>query len=477
MAVLLALYGLVCRVAPSHSKALLVLASLFFYGFWIPKYLLLLGASLAFNYWLSATLTTPGASALKRRALWAGVAINLSLIAYYKYFDLLLSGVNGVFALELPLQHVVLPIGISFFTFQQIAYLVDVAEGKTSRASALDYVFIIVFFPHLIAGPVVLQEHLLPQVRAKRDWALRADQVVLGLALFSLGLFKKTVLADSMSRHVDAIFITAQHTPPGTLDAWLAAVGYAFQIYFDFSGYSDMAVGLAFLWGFRLPMNFYSPYKADSIIEFWRRWHISLSSFLRDYLYIRLGGNRHGFARTMAALMATMLLGGLWHGAGLQFLVWGGLHGALLVANHCWRRAGAPTLPRPLGVALTFGAVCVAWLYFRAGSLEEANQFALALFGFGATESFTPTTRGIVTFAWAYALIIWGLPNTVQVFARHSLFLPSKAFADALAKAAAAPRRWWHHEFSRSWALLTAVIFTIGWFAISNLSPFLYFQF
>ena len=474
MLVLLAVYGLVSRFAPRHCKALLVVASLVFYGFWIPKYLILLGLSLGFNYAVSAGLTAPGDNPRKRWLLRIGVATNLSLIAYYKYLDLLIGGVNGLFELSLPLQQIVLPIGISFFTFQQIAYLVDVAEGKTTRASPLDYVFIIVFFPHLIAGPVVLQEHLLPQVRAKHDWRLRADQVGLGLALFSLGLFKKTVLADNIGRYADAIFITAQTTAVGTLDAWMGAIAYSFQIYFDFSGYSDMAVGLAFLWGLRLPMNFYSPYKADSIIEFWRRWHISLSSFLRDYLYIRLGGNRHGFPRTMMALLATMLLGGLWHGAGLQFLVWGGLHGAYLVINHCWRRFGGPALPKLLGVLLTYVAVCIAWLYFRAGSVAEANQFVAAMAGMGAAESFTPTSRGVVTFVWLYFLIAWALPNTVQLFAAHHVFLPSRAFAKALD---AAPATIWSYRFTRAWAALTALLFTIGWFAISNLSPFLYFQF
>lgn len=472
MLVLLALYGLVSRFAPRHSKSLLIVASLVFYGFWIPQYLLLFGMSLAFNYLLSGGLV--GEHRHKRTLLFVGVAANLALIGYYKYLDLLIGGVNGVFDLSLPLQQIVLPIGISFFTFQQIGYLVDVAEGKTERPSPADYVFFIAFFPQLIAGPIVQQGDFLPQVHAKKDWRLRADHVGLGLALFSLGLFKKTVLADNIGRYSDAIFITAQNTPVGTLDAWMAALGYSFQIYFDFSGYSDMAAGLAFLWGFRMPLNFFSPYKADSIIEFWRRWHISLSVFLRDYLYIRLGGNRHGFPRTMAALMLTMLLGGLWHGAGWQFLIWGGLHGLFLVINHCWRRAGAPALPRVLGVLLTYGAVCVAWIYFRAGSIDEANRFVAALFGFGAEQSFTPTSRGIVTFVWLYFILVWALPNSVQLFARHHIYLPSKAFAPAMQ---AASQARFSYQLTPAWAACTALMFTIGWFAISNLSPFLYFQF
>ena len=356
MLVLLAVYAGVTRWAPQHAKLTLVLASLLFYGWTMPVFLVLLGLSLAFNYVVSMGLDGREQTTRKRWLLWIGVGTNLSLIAYYKYFNLLLSGLNVAAGLSLPMQDILLPIGISFFTFQQIAYLVDVAEGKTTRASVLDYVFIIVFFPHLIAGPVVLQEHLLPQVREKTEkaaWSLKADHVALGLALFSMGLFKKTVLADNVGRYADFLFSAAHRGDAiGTLDAWMGTIAYSFQIYFDFSGYSDMAVGLAFLFGFRLPMNFFSPYKAHNIIEFWRRWHISLSSFLRDYLYIRLGGSRHGFARTMAALMATMLLGGLWHGAGLQYLVWGGLHGLYLVLNHTWRRihrrvGRAPALVAP----------------------------------------------------------------------------------------------------------------------------------
>lgn len=474
MLALLALYGLVSRLAPRHCKALLIVASLVFYGFWIPKYLILLGLSLAFNYAVSSGLTAPGETWRKRWLLRIGVLANLALIGYYKYFDLLLTGVNGLFELSLPLQHIVLPIGISFFTFQQIGYLIDIAERKTERPPLADYTLFIVFFPQLIAGPIVHQAEFLPQLRAKTDWRLRADHVGLGLALFSFGLFKKTVLADNIARYADAIFITAQSTPVGMLDAWMGAIAYSFQIYFDFSGYSDMAVGLAFLWGFRLPMNFYSPYKAGSIIEFWRRWHITLSSFLRDYLYIRLGGNRHGFPRTMAALLITMLLGGLWHGAGLQFIVWGGLHGLYLVLNHCWRRWGGFALPQLLGVPLTFAAVCVAWIYFRAGSLAEANQFVAAMFGLGAAESFTPTSRGVVTFVWLYFLIAWAMPNTVQIFAAHQMVLPSKAFATQLDTK---PQSRLRYRFTPAWAAITAITFTIGWFAISNLSPFLYFQF
>lgn len=480
MLVLLVLYGLVSRWAPRQCKLLLVAASVFFYGFWIPKYLILLALSLAFNFMVSGGLEGQNAWARKRWLLWIGVGANLALIGYYKYLDLLIIGVNGLFELDFALQQIVLPIGISFFTFQQIGYLIDVAEGKTERPALLDYVFFIAFFPQLIAGPIVQQSHFLPQVHAKVEWRLRADHVGIGLALFSMGLFKKTVLADNAGRYSDAIFITAQQgTAPGTLDAWLAAVGYSFQIYFDFSGYSDMAAGLAFLWGFRMPLNFWSPYKAHNIIEFWRRWHISLSTFLRDYLYIRLGGNRHGFPRTMAALLATMLLGGLWHGAGLQFIVWGGLHGLFLVVNHCWRRLAsgrhgeATGWRRWAGVLLTYICVCVAWIYFRAVDLEQANQFVQAMLGLGAQESFTPTSRGLITFVWLYFLTAWFLPNSAQLFARHQVYLPNKVFGAAMERSALG----FGYGFSAGWAMLTALTFTIGWFAISNLSPFLYFQF
>ncbi len=480
MLVLLAVYAGVTRWAPQHAKLTLVLASLLFYGWTIPAYLVLLGLSLAFNYAVSAGLAGPQPESRRRTLLFLGVAANLALIGYYKYLDLFIGGLNGAFDFGLPLQDIVLPIGISFFTFQQIGYLVDVAEGKTERPAAIDYVFFIAFFPQLIAGPIVQQSHFLPQVHAKQDWRLRADHVGLGLALFAMGLFKKTVLADNIGRYADTLFQVAKSgAPVGTLDAWMGAIGYSFQIYFDFSGYSDMAAGLAFLWGFRMPLNFFSPYKAHNIIEFWRRWHISLSSFLRDYLYIRLGGNRHGFPRTMAALMATMLLGGLWHGAGVQYIVWGGLHGLYLVVNHSWRRlTGAGDAPLPwwrhaLGVLLTYAAVCVAWVYFRASDVSEANRIVAALFGFGAPESFTPTSRGIVTFVWLYFLIAWALPNTVQLFARHHIYLPNKAFAGAMARAADG----WGYRLTRGWALITALTFTVGWFAISNLSPFLYFQF
>ena len=311
-----------------------------------------------------------------------------------------------------------LPIGISFFTFTQIAFLVDTYRGAADRPSRLHYALFVTFFPHLVAGPILHHREIMPQFAGRR--AFRADLagIATGLSWFVAGLIKKVLLADGIASHANRVFDAAAGAAPGTAEAWLGALSYTMQLYFDFSGYSDMAIGLALMMGITFPLNFFSPYQAGSLIEFWRRWHMTLSRFLRDYLYIPLGGNRHGAARRLLNLLVTMLLGGLWHGAAWTFVLWGGLHGAGLVANHLWRnvagRAGL-RLPGWLGWALTFAAVVLAWVPFRAESLPVALRLwgAMLLPRAGAA----PDWAG---WAWVAALsaVALLLPNTAQIFGR-----------------------------------------------------------
>ena len=517
LVLVLAGYGLIARWREPWAKHFLTAASLVFYGFWIPAYLLLLMGSVLVNYALAGRIrhhlpADPAAPAAKAwRWMALGVALNLGLIGYYKYLDFFITSLNWGLGLKLPLQHILLPIGISFITFQKISFLVDTYHRKVGQVPFADFLFFIAFFPQLIAGPIVTQADFLPQMRERRSaqrpegrsWRLDPWHVAIGLAIFSAGLFKKTILADQVAPYADHVFNTAaQGLPLGLLDAWVGATSYSFQIYFDFSGYSDMAIGLAFLFGFRLPINFFSPYKAASIREFWRRWHISLSSFLRDYLYISLGGSRHGWWRTLLALMATMTLGGLWHGANITFVVWGMLHGALLVVNHAWAKAGidvsawlggrswlARSLRHLIAVVITWVLVTFIWVFFRANDLATALGIVKAMLGLTTHVSFTPTTYGVVTFIWLYFLLAWLLPNTAQIFQRFEAYLHAGRYIGGpvggqvggavggpdSASAARAPG--WAYKLNAGWAVLAALSFSIAWFALSNLSPFIYFQF
>src|SRR3954449_4252840 len=382
-------YAVARRVSPRCGIWALAFASLIFYGAWKPVYLLLLLASIGVNFWLGLKME----DLARRRSFGTlGVALNLALLWYFKYTNFLFESFTSLTGTPLPFVNVILPLGISFFTFQQIAYLVDVMRGAKVERDIVSYTLFVSFFPHLIAGPLVHHAEMIPQFKRART-GRSAVLAARGLAMFAAGLFKKVVIADNLAQFVTPVFA---HLDAGggvsTQWAWLSTLAYTLQIYFDFSGYSDMAVGLALLFGIRLPVNFRSPYKALSIIEFWRRWHITLSRFLRDYLYIPLGGNRLGEIRRYQNLLVTMLLGGFCHGSAWNFVIWGGLHGMYLCINHLWHRRrgeGATRSPatKLASWAITFFAVVIAWVFFRAKTLGGAWQMLGSLFGFASGSS------------------------------------------------------------------------------------------
>ena len=475
------------RHSPRAGILLLAGASLFFYGAWRPVYLLLLLASIAANFSLGLLMEDPR----RRRAIgMLGVALNLALLGYFKYTNFLLDGIGALNGAPLPRLDIVLPLGISFFTFQQIAYLVDVMRGAPVERDIVSYTLFVSFFPHLIAGPLVHHAEMIPQFKRGRT-SRSAVLAARGMAIFVAGLFKKVVIADNLAQFVSPVFA---HLDDGggvaTSWAWLATLSYTLQIYFDFSGYSDMAVGLALLFGIRLPVNFRSPYKATSIVDFWRRWHITLSRFLRDYLYIPLGGNRLGEARRYLNLLVTMLLGGLWHGAGWNFLIWGGLHGLYLCIDHLWQawrgsRVISPSGPFAKGFswAITFFAVVLAWVFFRAKTLEGAYQMLSSLFGFEAGSSAYASPGvlrlmdlpllvgepllltiggGAVALALAIAL---GLPNVPQLFGYREY------------RRAPEPMSFLRWRPNAAWALLSALALAISLFGMWQRLEFLYFQF
>ena len=378
------------------AAAWLTLASLAFYGYWRVEHTVLLLASIAFNYcfgeWILRARHRADASA--RTLLGVAVAANLAALAYFKYADFFLRTAADLSGADIPLLGVVLPLGISFFTFTQIAYLVDVHAGKVVERNPLHYALFVTYFPHLIAGPVLHHAEMMPQFRLTEIYRPQLRKFAIGLSFLFVGLAKKVLIADSVAPIANTVFGAGPDVALAASTAWLGVVAYTLQIYFDFSGYSDMAVGLSLLFGVRLPYNFNSPYKAWNITEFWRRWHMTLSRFLRDYLYVPLGGNRRGRARRYVNLMLTMLLGGLWHGASWTFVIWGGLHGAYLVVNHGWQFLreklgwqGAATgvggmIARGASVALTLLCVMVGWVFFRAPDIASANGILRSMFGF-----------------------------------------------------------------------------------------------
>ena len=389
----LTLIGFFLLARQSHARALawLTLASLVFYGWWNPKWLPLMLASIAFNLAagreIAARAQGHAGSWLRswsgRGLLIGAITIDLSLLVVFKYAAFLLDSVATLSGTSFDWKGFELPLGISFFTFTQIAFLVDVHQRKASDFDPVRYGLFVTYFPHLIAGPILHHKDMMPQFARPEIFRFSADRLADGCVLFILGLFKKVVLADAFGGYASPAFAAAGTHALSFFESWGAALSYTLQIYFDFSGYCDMAIGLAWMIGVRLPMNFHSPYKARNIAEFWRRWHMTLSRFLRDYLYIPLGGNRQGWARQQMNLMTTMLLGGLWHGAGWTFVIWGGLHGAYLMAFHGWRHGadrlfGAErrplpgTVTAPLAWGATFLAVVVAWVFFRANDVHAA---------------------------------------------------------------------------------------------------------
>lgn len=362
------------------AKGFLVFASLFFYSWWNIDYLPLILASMLFNYVIGNMLNENFRSIRVHRKviLTVGVIANLSLLGYFKYSDFLIENFDLLFGASVPLLHLALPLAISFFTFQQIAYLVDSYRRETKEYDFLNYALFVTFFPQLIAGPIVHHAEMMPQFASKWNAVRNYRHIATGLFIFSLGLFKKVVIADSFAQWATAGFDTAPVL--NFFEAWATSLSYTFQLYFDFSGYTDMAIGAALLFNIKLPFNFNSPYKALDIQDFWRRWHMTLSRFLRDYIYIPLGGNRGGSFRTYTNLLITFLLGGIWHGAGWTFVFWGLLHGVALVIHRFWKIAGF-AMPTLLAWFTTFLFINVSWVFFRAEEWSDAIKVLKGMLG------------------------------------------------------------------------------------------------
>lgn len=429
----IALFGffLLGRFASRQSAAIwLGATSVFFYGWWSTDYLPLLLGSIIFNYTTGYIVARnlDRSKAFARGALYIGIFGNLLLLCYYKYSNFFLEEISRLTVVKMPTLDLILPLGISFFTFTQIAFLVDAWRGQVREYNFYHYLLFVTWFPHLIAGPVLHHGQMMPQFKDPGIYRAQSKNIAIGIVLFSIGLAKKLLLADPISAYADPVFsAVAQGQIVGPVAAWAGALAYTLQIYFDFSGYSDMAVGLSMMFGIKLPINFNSPYKSKNIIDFWRRWHITLSRFLRDYLYILLGGNRHGEARRLLNLMLTMFLGGLWHGASWTFVAWGAIHGGYLCLNYAYRRLPASfrlegflpkSIAAPVSICITFTAVIIAWVFFRAGSMTDAQLMLNAMLGAGeyrwADIFGSLTVKGFAITALLSMIIVWAFPNASQ---------------------------------------------------------------
>lgn len=485
-----------------HDLAMLwlVLASAIFYVYWSPIHLFVLLSSILFNYCVGRLIDSREIQAQRKYLMIFGIVINLTALAYYKYVNFFMENINSFAGITIPMEQVVLPLGISFFTFTQIVYLIDVASRRVTNTSLRDYTLFVSFFPHLIAGPIVHYREVMTQFADRRTSRFDHEKFSVGLTYFAFGLFKKVVLADNIAPYASDVFQAADAAVQLSLiEAWGGALAYTLQLYFDFSGYSDMAIGLALMFGIRFPANFDSPYKAVNIIDFWRRWHITLSHFLRDYLYIAMGGGRRGFLRKYLNLFLTMLIGGLWHGASWTFVAWGALHGFYLIVNHFWHwlkpkigvTPGFPSWVRvAVARAITLLAVIVGWVFFKAATFDGAFVILNGMIGMNGFMVPTTLAEPLARIPGFAAL---DLPvGVLQHFAGPSqlavtlalmmvaLFAPNTAEwieANSTRLGRYSVPNWVSWAPNSAWATVTALMLVYSLTQLSKVSEFLYYQF
>lgn len=458
--VLFLYYGIAKKIGYSYAKYFLILSSIAFYSYWDIRNLPILLVSIAVNFCIGRKIV----DTKEKCWLILGIVFNLLFLAYYKYANFFLDNISALFHTSFSHFDIVLPLGISFFTFTQTAYLVDAYRGETKTYSKSDYLLFVTIFPHLIAGPIIYHKDMIPQFAEEQRYKFNYGNFAKGITWFVIGLFKKVIIADWMSNIANLVFGHSEHL--SILEAWGGSLAYTLQLYFDFSGYSEMAIGIALMLNYNLPINFNAPYKACSIIDFWKRWHITLSAFLKNYLYIPLGGNRNG--HHMRNIMLTMLLGGLWHGAGWTFVILGGIHGCCICINHLWRKTKL-SLPKVVNWLLTFNVVNLAWIFFRAESFEQAFNIIKAM-------------GDLSSFCYPYSKIVvkW-LPNLP--YNKDFLFSSNDVLWIILFLIISivyySTEDWMKEHFKPK--AVTAVVLALGFvYAVSQLnklSAFLYFQF
>lgn len=422
------------------AKSWLIFSSLIFYGWLQPKYILILLFSIFFNFSIGRTLNE-NYKINKKFVLFFGIFVNLGILAYFKYMDFFISELNTFCHLNIDLLKIALPIGISFYTFQQISYLSDSYQGKTKEYDFLNYTLFVVFFPQLVAGPIVRHQEVIPQFQNLKNKFINWKNISIGLFLFTIGLFKKVVIADTLAIYANLGF--SIDSGLSFLEAWLSILSYTFQIYYDFSGYTDMALGIALMFNIKLPKNFNNPYFAIDIQDFWRRWHMTLSLFLKDYVYIPLGGNRKGAIRTYINIFIVFFICGFWHGAGVLFILWGIVHGIAMIINRLWKSLNI-NMPILLARFLTFTFISLSWILFRAENFTTAKllyKSAFCCYGFaipkiyGSMIEFSPKISSIEGYETFLLFFIPLLIAIIYINSIHKLkydFKPNKTFANII---------------------------------------------
>ena len=453
------------------SKGFLVFSSLFFYSWWNISYLPLILISMLFNYILGSSLAKNSKSKYRKQILVFGIVANLLLLGYFKYADFFIENINLLTGTHINLLHLALPLAISFFTFQQISYLVDSYRQESKEYDFLNYALFVTFFPQLIAGPIVHHKEMMPQFARMRNRVKNYHNIAMGLFIFSIGLFKKVVIADTFATWTINGFDIAEKL--NLIEAWVTSLSYTFQLYFDFSGYTDMAIGAALLFNIKLPINFNSPYKAVDIQDFWRRWHITLSRFLRDYIYIPLGGNRKGKFRTYNNLMATFVLGGLWHGAGWTFIFWGFLHGLALVIHRAWKELGF-YMNKLLAWFITFNFINISWVFFRAKEWDDALKVLNGMFSFdyiilpgGLADKLSGLKNYGVEFGYWLDGIQGNIWTIVWIIVVFWITLYSKNSIEQVNSL----------KINYKSSFIMALLLSMGILSLSKVSEFLYFNF
>jgi alginate O-acetyltransferase complex protein AlgI len=460
----LILYFLLNRLSyTSIAKIWLVLASLFFYGYWNVNYLILIIASMLVNFFIGYMLHKTRKNEQKpsfvtrKVILIIGILFNISLLAYYKYSDFVISNISSLFDTDLPMLNLLLPLAISFFTFQQIAYLVDCYKTDTQEYKFLNYCLFVTFFPQLIAGPIVHHKEMMPQFSNVKNKNVNNTNIAKGLFIFSIGLFKKVVIADTFAIWANKGFEYAaleKDNMMSFIDAWGTSLSYTFQLYYDFSAYTDMAIGAALMFNILLPKNFNSPYKALDIQDFWRRWHMTLSRWLRDYVYIPLGGNRKGAYFTYANLMFTFVIGGLWHGAAWTFVLWGALHGIAIIIHRLWQQLGFKLIPL-VSWLLTFLFVNFTWVIFRANDMSSAMYIIETMLGLnGVNMVQIQTSANTLIFIFLFGIIAFFAKNSLEIglnkmrfSIKDSLFVSLTLFASIVLGIATTSSKFLYFNF------------------------------
>lgn len=456
------------------ANVFLIGMSLWFYGYYNPRYLLVICSSILFNYGLSGWMNRIREDSLQKKKVLMilGICVNIVSIFYFKYYDFFISNVNSLAGTDFVLRHVVLPLGISFFTFQQVSYLVDTYRGETKGYGFIEYVLFVVFFPQLIAGPIVLHSEMIPQFRDTARRRMNYRNLSHGLYVFAVGLFKKVMIADTFSKAVTWGYATVADL--SVTEAIIVSVSYTLQLYFDFSGYCDMASGICCMMNLELPQNFHSPYRATSIQEFWHRWHLSLTRFLTTYVYIPLGGNRKGTFRTYCNIMVVYLVSGVWHGANWTFIVWGLCHGLLSCINRATNKVWEK-IPVRIRWIVNFGIVNLLWVIFRSESFGQAKTFFMRIFGIGEGAGFT--VRSDLAYCFRLEEFSIFLPSQiagVSVDYALMLFILIGALAlSVLAKNCSEVK----FEKTKRRAAVTVVLMVWSVFSLNGISEFLYFGF